>query len=260
MAKKKSSSKAWLKEHREDPYVQQAQREGYRSRACYKLLEIQEKDRVIRPGMTVLDLGSAPGGWSQVAVALVGHSGRVIASDILPMDSLAGVEFIEGDFTSDDVFGQILDAIGDSRVDLVLSDIAPNMSGVNAVDQPRSIYLVELALDMARRVLAPGGTFVAKVFQGEGFDELFRAAREYERLATLQYNGGYSPYSTVLQAQEKLFPAELDLAQARTALLGSLVSIYRAMGGGWVTEAERLTFPTDGVAPPVASATPQPGS
>jgi len=178
MAKKKSSSKAWLKEHREDPYVQQAQREGYRSRACYKLLEIQEKDRVIRPGMTVLDLGSAPGGWSQVAVALVGHSGRVIASDILPMDSLAGVEFIEGDFTSDDVFGQILDAIGDSRVDLVLSDIAPNMSGVNAVDQPRSIYLVELALDMARRVLAPGGTFVAKVFQGEGFDELFRAARD----------------------------------------------------------------------------------
>ena len=178
MAKKKSSSKAWLKEHREDPYVQQAQREGYRSRACYKLLEIQEKDRVIRPGMTVLDLGSAPGGWSQVAVALVGHSGRVIASDILPMDSLAGVEFIEGDFTSDDVFGQILDAIGDSRVDLVLSDIAPNMSGVNAVDQPRSIYLVELALDMARQVLAPGGTFVAKVFQGEGFDELFRAARD----------------------------------------------------------------------------------
>jgi len=178
MAKKKSSSKAWLKEHREDPYVQQAQREGYRSRACYKLLEIQEKDRVIRPGMTVLDLGSAPGGWSQVAVALVEHSGRVIASDILPMDSLAGVEFIEGDFSSDDVFGQILDAIGDSRVDLVLSDIAPNMSGVNAVDQPRSIYLVELALDMARQVLAPGGTFVAKVFQGEGFDELFRAARD----------------------------------------------------------------------------------
>lgn len=178
MAKKKSSSKAWLKEHREDPYVQQAQREGYRSRACYKLLEIQERDRVIKPGMTVLDLGSAPGGWSQVAVALVGHSGRVIASDILPMDSLAGVEFIEGDFTSDAVFGQILDVIGASPVDLVISDMAPNMSGVNAVDQPRSIYLVELALDMAQRVLAPGGTFVTKVFQGEGFDELFRGARD----------------------------------------------------------------------------------
>lgn len=167
-----------MKEHREDPYVQRAQREGYRSRACYKLLEIQEKDRVIGPGMTILDLGSAPGGWSQVAVALVGHRGRVIASDILPMDSLAGVEFIEGDFTSDDVFGQILDAIGDSQVDLVISDMAPNMSGVNAVDQPRSIYLVELALDMARRVLAPGGTFVTKVFQGEGFDEIFRATRD----------------------------------------------------------------------------------
>ncbi|MEE4145088.1 MAG: 23S rRNA (uridine(2552)-2'-O)-methyltransferase RlmE [Halieaceae bacterium] len=177
MAKKKSSSKAWLKEHREDPYVQQAQREGYRSRACYKLLEIQERDRLIRPGMTVLDLGSAPGGWSQVAVALVGHSGRVIASDILPMDTLAGVDFIEGDFTSDEVFRQILDALGDTPVDLVISDMAPNMSGMSAVDQPRSIYLVELALDMARQVLAPGGAFVSKVFQGEGFDELFREAR-----------------------------------------------------------------------------------
>lgn len=178
MAKKKSSSKAWLKEHREDPYVQQAQREGYRSRACYKLLELQERDRLIRPGMTVLDLGSAPGGWSQVAVALVGHSGRVIASDILPMDTLAGVEFIEGDFTSEEVFRQILDAIGDTPVDLVISDMAPNMSGMSAVDQPRSIYLVELALDMALQVLAPGGAFVSKVFQGEGFDELFRGARD----------------------------------------------------------------------------------
>ncbi len=177
MAKKKSSSKAWLKEHREDPYVQQAQREGYRSRACYKLLEIQERDRLIRPGMTVLDLGSAPGGWSQVAAALVGHSGRVIASDILPMDTLAGVEFIEGDFTSDEVFQQILDALGDTPVDLVISDMAPNMSGMSAVDQPRSIYLVELALDMAQQVLAPGGAFVSKVFQGEGFDELFRGAK-----------------------------------------------------------------------------------
>ena len=178
MAKKKSSSKAWLKEHRDDPYVQQAQREGYRSRACYKLLEIQERDRLIRPGMTVLDLGSAPGGWSQVAVGLVGHSGRVIASDILPMDSIAGVEFIEGDFTTDEVFEQILSAIGDSPVDLVISDMAPNMSGMNAVDQPRSMYLVELALDLARQVLAPGGVFVSKVFQGEGFDALFRDTGE----------------------------------------------------------------------------------
>jgi 23S rRNA (uridine2552-2'-O)-methyltransferase len=178
MAKKNSSSKAWLKEHRDDPYVQQAKREGYRSRACYKLLEIQERDRLIRPGMTVLDLGSAPGGWSQVAAGLVGHSGRVIASDILPMDSVAGVEFMEGDFTEDEVFEQIISAIGGSPVDLVISDMSPNMSGMNAVDQPRSMYLVELALDMARQVLAPGGAFVSKIFQGEGFDELFREMRE----------------------------------------------------------------------------------
>ena len=177
MAKKKSSSKAWLKEHRDDPYVQQAQRDGYRSRACYKLLEIQEKDKLIRPGMTVLDLGSAPGGWSQVAAELVGHSGRVIASDILPMDTLAGVEFIAGDFTEDEVFGRILGTIGGGAVDLVISDMAPNLSGVNAVDQPRAMYLIELAVDMARQVLVPGGGLVAKVFQGEGFDELVRDVR-----------------------------------------------------------------------------------
>jgi len=177
MAKKRSSSKSWLKEHRDDPYVQRAQREGYRSRACYKLLELQDKDRLIRPGMTVVDLGSAPGGWSQVAAELVGHNGRVIASDILPMDNLAGVEFIQGDFTQDEVFEQILASINGNPVDLVISDIAPNMSGVNAVDQPRSMYLVELALDMARRVLASDGSFVAKVFHGEGFEELFRDAR-----------------------------------------------------------------------------------
>jgi 23S rRNA (uridine2552-2'-O)-methyltransferase len=166
-----------LKEHRDDPYVQRAQRDGYRSRACYKLLEIQQKDRIIKPGMTVLDLGSAPGGWSQVAVELVGHRGRVIASDILPMDSLAGVEFIQGDFTEDAVFAAILDSVADDTVDAVISDMAPNMSGMNAVDQPRSMYLVELALDLARRVLAPGGSFVAKVFQGEGFDDLLRDTR-----------------------------------------------------------------------------------
>ena len=178
MAKKKSSSKAWLKEHRDDPYVQQAQREGYRSRACYKLLELQEKDHLIRPGMTVVDLGSAPGGWSQVAAELVGHRGRVVASDILAMDALAGVEFIQGDFTEDAVFEQILVAIGEAPVDVVVSDMAPNMSGMTAVDQPRAMYLVELAVDMARRVLAPGGSFVAKVFQGEGFDDLIRDCRD----------------------------------------------------------------------------------
>ena len=179
MAKKRPSSKAWLKEHRDDPYVQQAQREGYRSRACYKLLELQEKDKFIRPGMTVLDLGSAPGGWSQVAIARVGDHGKVIASDILPMDGLAGVTFIEGDFTEVQVFDSIIAALDGKRVDVVISDMAPNMSGVSAVDQPRAIYLVELALDMAQQVLAPGGTFVTKVFHGEGFDQVFQATKSH---------------------------------------------------------------------------------
>ncbi len=178
MAKKKSSSKAWLKEHRDDLYVQQAQRDGYRSRACYKLLELQERDGLFRRGMTVLDLGSAPGGWSQVATQHVGENGRVIASDILPMDALEGVTFIEGDFTEDEVFKRILAALDGKPVDVVMSDMAPNMSGVHAVDQPRAIYLVELALDLAQQVLPPGGTFVAKVFHGEGFDQLFRQAKD----------------------------------------------------------------------------------
>ena len=177
MAKKRPSSKAWLKEHRDDHYVQQAQREGYRSRACYKLLELQEKDKLMRPGMSVLDLGSAPGGWSQVASAQLGDHGRVIASDILPMDGLAGVTFIQGDFTEEDVFQRIVATLEGKLVDLVISDMAPNMSGVTAVDQPRAIYLVELALDMAQQVLTPGGSFVAKVFHGEGFDQVFRATR-----------------------------------------------------------------------------------
>ena len=178
MAKKKSSSKAWLKEHRDDIFVQRAQKEGYRSRACYKLLELNERDRLIRPGMRVVDLGAAPGGWSQVAGSLVGAKGRVIATDILPMDTLEDVEFIQGDFTEDAVFDALLEAIGDHPVDLVMSDMAPNMSGVPAVDLPRAMYLVELAVDMATRVLTPKGAFVAKVFQGEGFDELFRTLRE----------------------------------------------------------------------------------
>lgn len=185
MPKKRSSSKAWLKEHREDPYVQQALREGYRSRACYKLLEIQERDKLIRPGMTVVDLGSAPGGWSQVAANLVGHSGRVIASDILSMDSIAGVEFIEGDFTENEVFDAIAAAIGEAPVAAILSDMAPNMSGMNAVDQPRSIYLVELALELTRVVLAPDGSFACKIFQGEGFDAVLKDVRSlFEKVVT----------------------------------------------------------------------------
>ena len=177
MARKKSSSKAWLREHFDDAYVLRAQREGYRSRACYKLLEIQEKDRVLRPGMTVIDLGAAPGGWSQVAAQVTGPGGRVIASDILAMDSLEDVEIIQGDFTEASVLEEVLQSLNGDPVDLVMSDMAPNMSGMNAVDQPRSMYLVELALDMARQVLRPGGSFLAKVFHGEGFEELLRDCR-----------------------------------------------------------------------------------
>lgn len=172
MPKKSSSSKAWLREHHDDAFVRQARKDGYRSRACYKLIELQERDRLVRPGMTVVDLGSAPGGWSQVTAQWIGRRGRLIASDILPMDSLADVTFIRGDFTEDDIFMRLCAEIGDDKADLVLSDMAPNMSGMAAVDQPRAMYLVELALDFARRTLKPGGSFVAKVFQGEGFEPL----------------------------------------------------------------------------------------
>lgn len=184
MARSKTS-KGWLKEHFDDPYVKKAQKDGYRSRASYKLLEIQEKDRLLKPGMTVLDLGAAPGGWCQVVSRVIGEKGRIIASDILPMDSIADVTFIEGDFTEDAVFEAILQAIGDQPVDLVISDMAPNMSGTPAVDQPRAMYLCELALDMAGRVLRPGGSFLVKVFHGEGFDEYFREMRgQFDKLVT----------------------------------------------------------------------------
>ena len=177
MAKKRGSSKAWLKEHRDDVYVQRAQADGYRSRACYKLLELNEKDRFIKPGMTVVDLGSAPGGWSQVATQLVGHKGRVIASDILPMDAIAGVDFIQGDFTEQSVFDEIQAVIGTDQPAVVLSDMAPNMSGIVDVDQPKAMYLVELALDLAVQMLPQGGVFAAKVFHGEGFDDWLKSVR-----------------------------------------------------------------------------------
>ena len=176
-AKPSKTSKNWLKEHFDDPYVQRAQREGYRSRACYKLLELNDKDKFLRSGMTVVDLGCAPGGWSQVAAPLVGSRGRLIASDILAMDGLEDVEFIQGDFTEEAVFEQILAALDNLPADLVISDMAPNMSGMSAVDQPSSIYLVELALDFACRVLKPGGVFVTKVFHGEGFEDIMCSAR-----------------------------------------------------------------------------------
>lgn len=177
MARSKSSGR-WLQEHEGDIYVQRSRKEGYRSRASYKLLELDRRDRLFKPGMCVVDLGAAPGGWSQVAADKVGHRGRVIASDILPMDAIAGVDFAQGDFTEETVMTVILEMIGENPVDLVISDMAPNMSGMKAVDQPRAMYLTELAVDFAQQVLKPGGSFVAKVFHGEGFDSLLMALRQ----------------------------------------------------------------------------------
>ncbi len=171
---KSRSSKEWLKEHFDDVYVKRSQEQGYRSRASFKLLEIQDKDRLIKPGMTVVDLGAAPGGWSQVAAQLVGDRGKVIASDILPMDSLPGVEFLQGDFTENEVFEALLASIGEEGADLVISDMAPNMSGMKEIDQPRAVYLAELALDLARSILKPGAYFLVKVFQGAGFQRFHR--------------------------------------------------------------------------------------
>jgi len=176
MARSKSSNR-WLEEHVNDPFVKQAQIDGYRARAAYKLLELNDKDKLIRPGMLVVDLGSAPGSWSQIAGRLVGVKGRVIASDILPMDSLEQVDFIQGDFTEASVFDQIMEKLGTDGADLVISDMAPNISGVDAADQASSMYLVELALDMARQVLKPKGNFVAKVFHGEGYDDYLKDVR-----------------------------------------------------------------------------------
>lgn len=177
MARSKSS-KQWLKEHFDDEYVRRSQDDGYRSRASYKLLEIQEKDKLIKPGMTVVDLGAAPGGWSQIAAGLVGDKGRVLACDILPMDSLAGVEFIEGDFTEQAVLDALLASLGEGGADLVISDMAPNLSGMKDMDQPRAMYLAELALDLARSTLHDGAYFLVKVFQGAGFEDYHRQLKE----------------------------------------------------------------------------------
>ena len=187
MARSKSSND-WMDEHFNDHYVMKAKEEGYRSRACYKLMEIDDKDKLMKPGMTVVDLGSAPGGWSQVAAKRVGDHGLVVASDILPMDGIAGVTFLQGDFTEEAVFDELMRVIGNRPVDLVISDMAPNMSGMSAVDQPSAMYLVELALDMARQVLKPGGNYAAKVFHGEGFDEYLKDMRSsFQKVVCLLY-------------------------------------------------------------------------
>lgn len=175
MAARSKSSKAWLNEHVNDHYVHQAQKDGYRARAAYKLLEINEKDRLIQPGTVLADLGSAPGSWSQVAAKLAGGTGKVFALDILPMEPIAGVDFIQGDFRESTVLAEFEQLLADRPLDLVICDMAPNMAGNAVIDQTRSIYLCELALDFAAEHLKPGGTFLVKVFQGSGFQE-FQAA------------------------------------------------------------------------------------
>lgn len=175
--KRSASSSRWLNEHFKDPFVQKAHKQKLRSRAYFKLDEIQQSDRLFKHGMTVVDLGAAPGGWSQYAVRQIGDLGRVIACDILEMDPIVGVDFLQGDFRDENVLQALLERVGDKKVDVVMSDMAPNFSGMPAVDIPRAMYLVELALDMCKQVLATNGCFVVKVFQGEGFDDYLKEIR-----------------------------------------------------------------------------------
>ena len=177
MKRRSRSSARWLKEHFADPYVQKAQSEGWRSRAVFKLEEIDRRAKLLKPGAVCLDLGAAPGAWSQYAARRVGAGGRVVATDILPMAELQGVEFVQGDFREAEVFDRLAALLPGRQVDVLLSDMAPNLSGVDVIDQPRSMYLSELALDMATRILKPGGHALIKVFQGSGFVELLQAAR-----------------------------------------------------------------------------------
>ena len=185
MPRQSSSSRRWLQEHFSDFYVKEAKKEGYRSRAVYKLKEIQERDKLFKPGMTVVDLGAAPGSWSELVVKLVGKKGRVIALDILPIDPIAGVEIIQGDFSEDALEQELIERLGDAKVDWVISDMAPNFSGVNSVDIPRMIALAELALHFALSVLHEKGGYLVKTFHGEGFDDFLREVRQhFKKVAT----------------------------------------------------------------------------
>jgi len=194
------SKRRWLDEHHNDDYVKRARKEGFRSRAVYKLLEIDERDRLLKPGMTIIDLGAAPGGWSQVATGRLQGSGRVIAMDILPMDPLPDVEIIQGDFREQEVLDRILESLGDAKADLVISDMAPNISGMSVVDQPRAMFLAELALDLALKVLKPGGTLLVKVFQGQGSDDYIRLLRQHFKLVTVRKPKASRPRSREVYA------------------------------------------------------------
>jgi 23S rRNA (uridine2552-2'-O)-methyltransferase len=187
MKRRSRSSARWLKEHFADPFVQRAQSEGWRSRAVFKLEEIDRRVKLLKPGAVCLDLGAAPGAWSQYAARRVGARGRVVATDILPMPELPGVEFVQGDFREPEVFDRVLHLLPERQVDVLLSDMAPNLSGVDAIDQPRTIHLAELALEMAGRILKPGGNALIKVFQGSGFVELLQdARRQFGRVKLLK--------------------------------------------------------------------------
>lgn len=177
MARRSKSSDRWLREHFSDPFVKRAQAEGWRSRAVFKLEQIDQRERLLKPGMVVLDLGAAPGAWSQYVRRRLGASGRVVATDLLPMEPLAGVEFLQGDFRDDGVVQELKSTLGGTGVDLLLSDMAPNLSGMDAIDAPRGMYLAELALDLAREVLKPGATALIKVLQGAGFEDVVGLAR-----------------------------------------------------------------------------------
>ncbi len=182
----KSKNRDWIRQHLRDPYVQQSQHDGFRSRASYKLLEILEKDPLLRPGMCVVDLGAAPGGWSQVVAERVGPEGSVVALDLLPMEAIAGVDILLGDFTEDAVLEQLLQRVADRGVDLVISDMAPNVTGVRHVDQPRILHLVELALELSEKILTSGGGLVTKVFHGQGYDEFVRDLRRVFNTVTVR--------------------------------------------------------------------------
>ena len=183
--KRTKTSKAWMQEHVNDPYVKLAQKDGYRARAAYKLLEIDDKDRLIKPGMVIVDLGSTPGSWSQVAIQRLKGNGRVIALDLLPMVGIPGVEFIQGDFREDEILEQLEEKLNGQQIDLVISDMAPNISGISSVDQPNAVYLTELAVDFSLKWLKPEGNFLVKVFIGSGFEEIVKIMRDsFEKVVT----------------------------------------------------------------------------
>jgi 23S rRNA (uridine2552-2'-O)-methyltransferase len=183
--KRSKTSKAWMQEHLNDAFVKQAQKDGYRARAAYKLIEIDDKDHLIKPGMVVVDLGSAPGSWSQVAAQRIKGQGKIIALDILPMVGIGGVDFIQGDFREDEVLEELEGRLNGQPIDLVISDMAPNMSGISSVDQANAAYLTELAVDFSLKWLKPNGNFLVKVFIGEGFEEIVKLMREsFEKVVT----------------------------------------------------------------------------